>query len=283
MKKITLLLTTLMMAILLAAPALAKTETKWICHACKIWVSGTYCPQCTANRPANFTDKECLLTLNIDFQKNVIFAKYDVEVVVNGKQMYTIGHGGTLNETVVVPKGLCEIVVRKAENHAIDARICMNISRDDAYYSGEVVSHVLYLTLTDVDSNVNVANYALSLGQRAIADGVSIQVLSVKESRGNTTIKPADGYVFLFVEFEFVNMRDGIASVNLKSSRCELDGYIIQPSSHAEEAAPMGHRANMLEDEKAKAMLCFEVPTNWNELEIVYVFSDDIIGFTLTN
>ena len=283
MKKIAMLLTALVMVLLLTVPtmAMAKAADKWICSKCMVWVNGEYCPQCYKPRPADATDNECLLTIQIDYQKNIIFAKYDVDVLINGKKMFTIAHGTHTEATLIVPKGVCEVVLRHSGNNMLDRRVMLNTSRDAASFSAKLVSHVLYLTLSDMTGSY-ITSYALSEGESAIIDGVNMKVVDVKESRGSSTNKPADGYVFVFVEFEVANTHSLAVRFSENAHfRCYLDGYSIQPSERAAAAAPMDFSGVLRSGEKMKAMLCFEVPTNWRNLQIIYSNMDDQLCFSV--
>lgn len=283
MKKIAMLFTALVLVLLMSLPAtvMAKAADKWICSNCMVWVNGEYCPQCYKPRPADATDNVCMLSLQIDYQKNVFFAKYDVDVIINGEKMFTIAHGTKADVTVIVPRGVCEMVLRHSENSMIDSRVMLNTSRDTASFSATMVSHVLYMTLSDMKGSY-ISNYALSKGERAIVDGLRMRIVDVKESRGVGTSKPADGYVFVFVEFEVENIHTLPMSFHENTNfRCYLDGFSVQPSERAAAAAPMDFNGVLRSGEKMKAMLCFEVPANWRELQMVFSHMDDKVYFSV--
>lgn len=290
MKKIYALILSclLLMTCVLPVTAMALTTTEdWICADCRIWVSGDYCPQCTRTRPTGAAAYEqYLLNLDVRFEKNVIFSKHDVEILINGEKAFSMKHGVSLEGNIVVPAGKCEIVFRMTESYTQDKRFVLNVTRD-ATFSADMSTHFYGIELVNVQSTAQMYDTRVRLGESAIVGGARYTILSVTESRGNSNIKPADGYVFVLVEFEVVNQGYQTIGINPDSRfSAYCDGYTIAASSRASAVAPMGFAKSLGAGEKMKGMLCYELPSNWQMLELSYRYAtltDDALRFVVYN
>ncbi len=280
MKKIA---TILLLACLLATTLLPLTASaqavEWICSDCHIWVSGEYCPQCSKPRPAEqiptVSTGEGLLTFRIAFEENLFLSKHGVEVLVNGEKTFVVSHGESLDGTVAVPVGKCEVVFRLDGNPKMDSRYTLNITGDTTF-TADMSTHFYGVEMENVDCPALQADQVILPGEAGILNGVQMTLVDMDTSRGNSLHSPADGYVFVMVEFEVTNMVDDVAT--LKPDEyfvCYCDGYTIRTSARAAMVAPMGFGASLREGEKMKSMLCFELPKNWQELRIVYGVVDD--------
>lgn len=276
MKKIVVLALSclLLMTCLLPMAASALTTDDWICSECYIWVNGDYCPQCTRSRPTGADAQEqYLLSLNINFEKNMIFSKHDVEILINGEKAFTMEHGVSLDGNIIVPAGRCELVIRMKDSYTSDTRFVLNVVKD-AVFAADMSTHFYGIELMNVSCSAQMYDTRLRVGESAIANGARYTVLGMTQSRGNSMVKPADGYIFVLVEFEVVNLGNktiGLDSKNGFTAYC--DGYTVQPSSRAASVAPMGFANSLGPAEKMKGMICYELPVNWQVLELSYRYS----------
>lgn len=270
MKKMVLvLLCTLLLLSLLPVSALAEED--WICSDCHIWVNGAYCPQCTRIRPATAGSvDECMITFRISFEKNTIFSRYDAEILINGQTAFIVEHGGTLDGTAIVPKGGCEVIFRNASDPTEDLRFLLNL-REDTTFSANLSAHFYGLKMTNITCSAFLGNQPLGIRESGTRNGARMSVLRVTQSRGNGVNVPANGYVFVWVEFEVVNTMNRTLAMNPeKDFFVCCDGYTIQNSARSAAAAPMGFATRLGAGEKMRAMLCFELPSDWKELCLVY-------------
>ncbi|MBQ2951947.1 MAG: DUF4352 domain-containing protein [Clostridia bacterium] len=286
-KMIAMLLCALMLMSLIPMNALAEDDNAWICTDCYIWVSGESCPQCGKTRAvAQMSANECLLTFQIDFQKNKFFSKYDVEIIVNGNRAFFLEHGSSLDGSVIVPKGKCEVVFRYVSSPSADLRFSLNLTGNTTFFA-DIVTHFYGLEMLNVTCSAFQGNQQLGLMESGTRNGARMMIRDVTRSRGNGMYTPADGYVFVWVEFEVSNTTN--SKLNLRPQdefSVYCDGYTVQPSTRSASAAPMGFPTSLGSGDKMKAMLCFELPTNWQELRIVYGNEDiayDRLIYVVTN
>lgn len=261
-----------MMMVLNTLPmfAMAEAEDEWICSDCHIWVCGAYCPQCEKTRPTLPADGECLLTLDIAFERNTFFSKFDVEVLINGEVAFTMRHGESLDGTIAVPQGLCEIVFRYTASRKYDIRMPLIIT-GDTVLTAEIKTHFYGFEFKSFECNAPVDYAPLKQGQGGLCNGVSMTLVGMSTTDGNNSIRAAQGYEFVMVEFDVHNTVD--MSVTLTPAvafTCYCDGYAIKPSERGFMVAPMGFVDTLHGGDKTRGMLCFEVPVGWQELEIVY-------------
>lgn len=270
-KLISLLLCAFVMMTLLPAAAMAEADDEWICGDCHIWVSGEYCPQCTKARASSVNvGSECVMTFNVAFEKNTFFSRYDVEILINGTKVFTVQHGEALDGTVVVPKGQCELVFRNAKDPTEDVRFSLKLVKDTTF-SCDMSAHFYGLSLTNVKCDAFQGSQQLGVNEPGTRNGARMTLLGTTKSRGNGVNVPADGYVFVWVEFEVSNITGRTLTFRPDSEfSVYCDGYTIQASNRSAAAAPMGFASRLGGGEKMKAMLCFELPANWKELKVVY-------------
>lgn len=249
----------------------ARAEEAWICTDCRIWVSGYSCPQCGRARPDISAEiGECVLHLKIDFKENQFFSTYDAEVIINGEHAFTIPHGKLLDSAVLVPTGRCTILLRNAEDHTEDVRFVLDII-EETLFTCDISAHFYGLEVANVVCNANEGDSRLAVGETGVRDGVEMTILQVKESRGSTACRPADGYVFVWCEFEIRNPSDKtIFLFPTLGFRAVCDGYTVNPSQRAASTAPMSFPTNLISGEKARGMLCYELPVNWRSLRLTY-------------
>lgn len=122
------------------------------------------------------------------------------------------------------------------------------------------------------------------VGDSVESQGVQITFLGVTESTGNDLWEPADGNVFVFPEFEFVNnSNEEYAISSIASFYAYQDDYSINLSIEAV-AANGSHTldGSLAPGKKMKGALGYEVPADYKNLEIdvmLDLFSYDKVVF----
>lgn len=109
------------------------------------------------------------------------------------------------------------------------------------------------------------------IGQPATADGITMTLASVKESKGSEYIKPADGKVFVLCEFNIDNASS--KDLTISSVLCfeaYVDGYSVDQSitGLAAKGSKQQLDGKVAAGKKMNGVIAYELPTNWKELEI---------------
>ena len=142
-------------------------------------------------------------------------------------------------------------------------------------------------TGSELSQDTNTA--AFKLGDVVELDNVTVGFTDVIISNGSDYNKPNDGNVFVLCEFEITNDSDEELSVS--SMLCfdaYCDGYASSLSLQA--LMEKGEKAQLdgtiAAGKKMKGVVGYEVPSDWQELEIHYtidIVRDNTIIFTATN
>lgn len=127
------------------------------------------------------------------------------------------------------------------------------------------------------------------VGETAELNGVSVTLASVTESSGSTYNSPTDGNVFVLCEFEIANNSDKEITVSsLMSFEAYCDDYTCTFSLSAlmEKGNKNQLDGTVAAGKKFNGVVGYEVPTDWQELEIVFTpdfWSGKDITFIATN
>lgn len=127
------------------------------------------------------------------------------------------------------------------------------------------------------------------VGETAELKGVNVTLASVTESTGSTYNGPTDGNVFVLCEFEIVNNSDKeIAVSSMMSFEAYCDDYTCTYSLSAlmEKGNKNQLDGTVAAGKKFNGVVGYEVPADWQELEIVFTpnfWSGKGITFTATN
>ena len=154
MKKIQVLMVLVMSVLLLFGSVYAEEMADPICINCNIPVASKYCPDCgeeVALQKPLLKDGEGYLTLEITYEKNVVLAKYDVIVTVDGEQIATIKQGEFFTRTVVLKQGLHTIKV-SAEDGSPSATDMVDVWTDTSF-SCTLKAHFSSIEMKQVETN----------------------------------------------------------------------------------------------------------------------------------
>lgn len=128
-----------------------------------------------------------------------------------------------------------------------------------------------------------------SLGDSVELDDVVVSFLDVIQSNGSTYNKPTSGNIFVLCEFEITNNSDEeLAISSMMSFSAYHDDYACEFSFSAlmEKGNKDQLDGSIAPGKKMKGVVGFEIPEDWNELEVHFTpnaFSNDEIVFITTN
>ena len=127
------------------------------------------------------------------------------------------------------------------------------------------------------------------LGDSVELDGVIVSFIALDKSNGSDFNKPEDGNEFLLCEFEITNnSKEDLAISSMLSFEAYHDDYSCDLSLGAliEKGNKDQLDGTVAAGKKMKGVVGYEVPTDWEELEILYtpnILSDNKIVFVATN
>ena len=121
-------------------------------------------------------------------------------------------------------------------------------------------------------SDVEETDEPLSVGDTAEYKGVKVTLNSIAESKGSEYNKPADGNVFLLVNFTIENNTDSDLAV---SSMLSFDAYQDGYSTNYSLSALLEKTGEQLDGtiapgKKMQGTIGYEVPVDYSEFEINY-------------
>lgn len=111
------------------------------------------------------------------------------------------------------------------------------------------------------------------VGETAELKGVSVTLVSITESTGSAYNVPTDGNVFVLCEFEIANNSDKEITVSsMMSFEAYCDDYTCTFSLGAlmEKGNKNQLDGTVAAGKKFNGVVGYEVPTDWQELEIVF-------------
>lgn len=120
------------------------------------------------------------------------------------------------------------------------------------------------------------------VGETAELNNVRVTMTDYSESNGSQFNKPAEGNVFVTVEFEIENNTDKELTISsILSFDAYADDYALEYSLPAMTSATMedNSNANQLDGsiaagKKMKGVVAYEAPSDWKKIEIH--FTDDV-------
>lgn len=152
----------------------------------------------------------------------------------------------------------------------------------DASVNNETESN----SMTEETESVESDN-TYSVGETADIDDIQTTLVSATESEGSEYNSPADGNVFVLLEFEIANNSDSDISVSsMMSFEAYCDDYSITQSLSGLLESDKGQLdGDVAAGKKMNGIIAYEVPADWTEIEVTFTpdfwFGDDIV-FTVT-
>lgn len=240
---------------------------------------------------AHASQRKYQLHLDIEYDQNILMARYDVDVVINGIKMAQLTHGGHLRSTFAVPEGLCSITFAKVGEPAVCVTTIVGIIQD-TQVTGEIHANLADLEFRSLTTNCPENAYRFTEGDILNLDGTHLCITGHRTASSYNDHRPAPGKTFLVCQAEFTNTTSAnIAIVAYLSSMLfdaccddyEIDChwgamYNLDSGITAENILSLlgGLRSGseVIHPQKMAVIeLVYEVPVNWNTLEIFYTDS----------
>ena len=142
---------------------------------------------------------------------------------------------------------------------------------------------------TDAASQEEQTETTYGVGDTVESDGVEVTLVSAEENTGADYITPADGSVFVALEFEIVNnSQQDISVSSLASFEAYCDDYSVSQSLtgatlYDDKGTLDGSVAT---GKRLSGAIVYEVPGDWQQLEVAVapsVWVDRSVTFTVTN
>ena len=228
------------------------------------------------------------LHLMVEFDANIIMARYDIDLLINGAKVASIDHGDSLDAIFSVPEGMCTLTFQKSGSP--DVRISTIIGVNTATtVDCEVHANLSSLKFRHITTNCTPNSYLLPEGGVLDLNGTHISVRShrtVSEYRGQT---PAEGKVYVICEVDFANRTSKDVSVVAILTTWSFDACCDDYELDALWTAMYGIGGDISFDNIVSALrnitqssevihpgkiatieLLYEVPEDWKELEVYY-------------
>lgn len=120
------------------------------------------------------------------------------------------------------------------------------------------------------------AKTVFGIGETAEMNDIQVTMLNYVESNGSEYNSPADGNVFVLVEFEIANNSDSdLAVSSMMSFEAYADDYALNYSLSAIMEAESGSQLDgtIAPGKKMKGEIGYEVPADWSNMEIHFTDS----------
>ena len=228
------------------------------------------------------------LHLDVEFDRNIIMARYDVDVLVNGEAVAFIEHGQFLDTTVSVPEGMCTITFQKAGKPGVSVSTIIGVNRDTEV-TCEIHANLKDLEFRSFQTNCTPDAYCLDKGETVDLDGIVLSVTSHRIADSYNGAFPAPGKVYVICQAEFRNNTSEDSTIVAVLSAMSFDVCCDDAETDAIWSAmyglngeiSVGSLFSVLErltqnsevirpGKKAIIELVFEVPEDWKVLEVYY-------------
>lgn len=141
-------------------------------------------------------------------------------------------------------------------------------------------------SITEQPTTEPAEDKVFTVGDTVALNNIEVTFIGVTESTGSDFLKPADGNTFVLCEFEIYNSSDEELSVSsMMCFNAYYDDYSCDLSISA--LSSKGDKAQLdgtvAAGKKMRGVVGYEIPTNWQVLEIHYtpsILSDDKIVFS---
>ena len=244
---------------------------------------------------AGYAQQTRQLHLRIDFDANIVMARYDVEVLLNGEKVAIIEHGEKLDAVFPVQEGLCWITFQKVGVPEIFGTTAISIVKD-ADFECEIHANLEDIELRDIVTNAEEADLRLLMGETAPIDGLHVTLTEYRTETSIGTSRAAKGKIFVVCTMEFHNQTG--EDVTVSSPFCfdgacdnyELDckySTMINQESVLTLIESIGSNIEVIRPgNRLVVEAVFEVPLDWHELEVFYrrsLLSAEELTFVVQN
>lgn len=229
---------------------------------------------------AAHAEDACQLHLQIEFDQNIIMARYDADVYLNGTKVATIEHGGELDAVFTIPQGRVEITFRSVKNPAVYGTTLLEVG-GSCTYACEIHANLADIELRDVTTDAVPYLRRVGMGVPVTVGDLQVQVNGYRTVTSVGSNRPGAGNVYLICEVECLNLSKGdlAFSAPLFFEGC-VDDYEIDLAYSAmfDQYSVTGLVDDLNQSsevlrpgKRVKAELIFEVPGDWQTLELYYL------------
>lgn len=229
---------------------------------------------------AAHAEAACQLHLQIEFDQNILMARYDADVYLNGTKVAAIEHGGELDAAFTVPRGRLEITFRSAEDPEVYGTTVLEVG-SSCTYACEIHANLADIEFRDVTTDAVPYLRRVGMGVPVTVGDLQVQVNGYRTAASLGSNTPAAGNVYLICEVECLNLSQGelAFSAPLFFEGC-VDDYEIDLAYSA--MFDQNSVTGLVDDlnqssevlrpgKRVKADLIFEVPRDWQTLELYYL------------
>ena len=240
------------------------------------------------------------ITLNVDFEENMIFSKYDVDVFIDDIKVGTYPHGENFTAVIPANDGNHTIWFYEEDNTSNSGSIDITVNSDAAVKCHiECKRNQVKVTKVEINRAAPATKSTASttseepkaaadnkdiddIGNTKITnDGVSITLVSYTESKGDSFMPPDDGNIYLVMDMLIENNgSDSISLSTIMDFTGYCDGYTADYSFGAAMATKDSLDGTIAAGKKMKGQMAFEVPKNWQEFELHVqpnVWKDEVV------
>lgn len=267
-------------------PPAAQAE-EWYCSGCASSATGNFCSNCGQSKSASAVEEgQYSLLLDVTFEENNFFSTYDVDVFVNGSKVTTIPHGNNYSNVITVPAGVTEITFSEEYNAEVKGTVFVGVTENTSYRCTIHAKRDL-IVVDGVTTNGEFIDTRTTVGNEVVVRNIAITLTKVRISTGNGYSTPASGNVFVSCEFEIANNSDKtilISSLTSFEAFCDEFKLNIGLGSVLNNTKQLD--GTLESGRKMRGELCFEVPEDWKELEVIFtpsVFSSESVTFVAFN
>lgn len=246
----------------------------------------------TAYAAANYK-----LHLDIDYDANVLMARYDVDVYINDVKLARIEHGKSLKTSVLVSSGNCVITFRSAKDEDVCRSTTISVSKETSY-ACTLHANLASLELRKVKTDADEPDIRVPYGTAGRIDDVEIRVKGYRTVHTLNGVRPASGNTILICQVEFNNLSDSdiVVSAPLFFEAC-VDDYetdLLYKAMFSLSKEDLIGSLKSINDvgeivrpgKRTVAELVYEVPKDWKVLELFYqplMIGPDLLNFIVPN
>lgn len=222
----------------------------------------------------NFT-----ISLDVEFEKNLMFSKYDVDVFLDSVKVGTYDHGKDFSVTIQCSEGNHTIWFYEHNDKSQSGSIQLNVNSNSRVKCHiECKRNRVEVSKIEINRQASAGDSLVTRGTEIIDelgdtkitdDGLSVTLLDYSESRGDSFMPPDDGNIYLVMDLLIEN--NSSKNVSISSLACfngYCDSYTVDHSFGAAMAEKNSLDGTIAPGKKMKGQIAFEVPKNWQEFEL---------------
>ena len=234
------------------------------------------------------------LLLQVSFDQNILMARYDVEMYVNGEFVTLIEHGDQFIQSFSVPKGLCELQFRKKGSSSVCGTMYLGVNKD-TLASFELHANLRDIEFRDFQTTADESAYCFEAGEEANFGGYCVSVSDYRMVSSYNNSVPAEGKVFLVCQLDITNRTGADLTVPAVLSTLNIDAccddyeldcnwyamYGLGDEFHFNEQTVFQVMESMTKGtevirpgRRLGIELVYEVNPNWKVLEVFYTHDD---------